>query len=160
MEFENAVSKVVLEMGYTSRRQKQKDAVIGFIRRRDVFVSLPTGSGKSLCYAILPKVFDILRGRSSRSIAIVISPLISLMKDQVHSLETKGVSSIYVSKNMSDGTNESQEQKLYEGKYQIIFFSPEALVCDDTWREMIQTKVYKDNVVAFVVDEAHLIKKW
>ena len=160
MEFENAVSKAALEMGYTSLRQKQKDAVIGFIRRRDVFVSLPTGSGKSLCYAILPKVFDILRGRSSRSIAIVISPLISLMKDQVHSLETKGVSSIYVSKNMSDGTNESQEQKLYEGKYQIIFFSPEALVCDDIWREMIQTKVYKDNVVAFVVDEAHLIKKW
>ena len=69
--------------------------------------------------------------------------------------------SIYVTtKNMSDGMNDCQEQKLYEGGYQILFFSPEALVCDDTWREMIQTKVYKDNVNAFVIDEAHLVKKW
>ena len=56
--------------------------------------------------------------------------------------------------------NDWQEQKLYEGGYQILFFSPEALVCDDTWREMIQTKVYKDNIIAFVIDEAHLVKKW
>ena len=107
MEFENAVSKAALEMGYvyTSLRQKQKDAVIEFIHGRDVFVSLPTGSGKSLCYAILPKVFDILRGKSSRSIAIVVSPLISLMKDQVHSLETKGASSINVTKNIARAVN-------------------------------------------------------
>jgi ATP-dependent DNA helicase RecQ len=157
MELESALDKAALEMGYTSLRQKQRDAVVGFLRGRDVFVSLPTGSGKSLCYAILPKVFDILRGKSSKSIAVVVSPLISLMKDQVHSLETKGVSSIYVTKNMSD---DWQEQKLYEGGYQILFFSPEALVCDDTWREMIQTKVYKDNIIAFVIDEAHLVKKW
>ena len=102
MELESALDKAALEMGYTSLRQKQRDAVVGFLRGRDVFVSLPTGSGKSLCYAILPKVFDILRGKSSKSVAIVVSPLISLMKDQVHSLETKGVSSIYITKTMSD----------------------------------------------------------
>ena len=157
MELESALDKAALEMGYTSLRQKQRDAVIGFLRGRDVFVSLPTGSGKSLCYAILPRVFDTLRGKSSKSIAIVVSPLISLMKDQVHSLEAKGVSSIYVTKN---GISDSQEQMTYEGEYQIMFFSPEALVCDDTWREMIQSKVYQDNVIAFVVDEAHLVKKW
>ena len=157
---ESALDKAAFEMGYTSLRQKQRDAVLGFLNGRDVFVSLPTGSGKTLCYAILPKVFDILRGKSSKSVAIVVSPLISLMKDQVHSLETKGVSSIHVTKNMSDGLSDSQEQKLYEGGYQILFFSPEAVVCDDTWREMIQTKVYKDNIIAFIIDEAHLVKKW
>ena len=89
VEFENAVSKAALEIGYTSLRQKEKDTVIGFICGRDVYVSLPTGSSNSLYYAILPKVFDILRGKSSKSIAIVVSPLISVMKDQMHSLETK-----------------------------------------------------------------------
>ena len=101
-EWESAVDKAALEMRYTSLRQKQRNAVIGFLRGRDVFVSLLTGSGKTLCYAILPKVFHILQGKSSKSVAIVVSPLISLMKDQVHSLETKGVSSIHVTKNMSD----------------------------------------------------------
>ena len=68
-----------------------------------------------MCYAILPKVFDILRGKSAKSIAIVISPLISLTKDQVHLLATKRVNSIYVTKNTSDGMDDLQEQKLYEG---------------------------------------------
>ena len=57
-------------------------AVLSFLKGSDVFVSLPTGSGKSLCFALLPFVFDELYGRNG-SIAIVVSPLISLMKDQV-----------------------------------------------------------------------------
>ena len=91
MEQESAVNKAALEMGYTSFCQKQKDVIIGFLHGRHVFMSLPTGSGKSLCYAILPKVFNILWGKSCKSIAIVVSPLISLMKDQVHSLDKIGV---------------------------------------------------------------------
>ena len=158
MELESAISKAAIEMGYASLRQKQKEAIQGFLQGRDVFVSLPTGSGKSLCYAILPKVFDILRKKRCESIAIVVSPLISIMKDQVDSLTSKGVSSIYVTKNMDN--SDQVERRLYEGRYQVIFFSPEAIVCDDTWRDMVQSKVYRDNLVAFVIDEAHLVKKW
>ena len=54
-----------------------------FVDGRDVFVMLPTGSGKSLCYTALPSVFDILRGKDGH-IVIVVSPLVALMKDQVH----------------------------------------------------------------------------
>ena len=158
MELESAISKAAIEMGYASLRQKQKEAIQGFLQGRDVFVSLPTGSGKSLCYAILPKVFDILRKKRCESIAIVVSPLISIMKDQVDSLTSKGVSSIYVTKNMDN--SDQVERRLYEGRYQVMFFSPEAIVCDDTWRDMVQSKVYRDNLVAFVIDEAHLVKKW
>ena len=64
---------------------------------RDVFVSLPTGSGKSLCYCILPELFDTLRGnaRKGQSIVIVVSPLIALMKDQVRAMSERGVSAVY-----------------------------------------------------------------
>ena len=63
-------------------KPKQLEAVREFVSGKDVFVSLPTGGGKSLCYAVLPAVFDILHQRStSTSMIIVVSPLIALMKD-------------------------------------------------------------------------------
>ena len=118
LELESALDKAALEMGCISLHQKQRDAVIGLLRGRDVFMSLPTGT---LCYAILPKVFDILRGKSSKSIAIVVSPLISLMKDQVHSLETKGVSSIHVTENMSDGvTRKNKSYMKVDTRYYFL----------------------------------------
>ncbi|MCG8623522.1 MAG: DEAD/DEAH box helicase [Proteobacteria bacterium] len=159
---EELVNEAALEMGYSSIRDKQKEAILGFLSGRDVFVSLPTGSGKSLCYSILPKVFDRVR-KTSGSIVIVVSPLVSLMKDQVHSLETKGIKSVFVTKDTakdSESDDSSFEQQLYEGSFQVVFFSPEALLCNDTWRELLQTSVYQKNVVAFVIDEAHLVKKW
>ena len=158
---QKAMETAAREMGYTALRDKQKEAILGFLRGRDVFVSLPTGSGKSLCYSILPKVFDSLRKRkSAHSIAIVVSPLISLMKDQLLSLEKKGINATFVTKERTIDSDDPAEAALYEGKYQIVFFSPEALVCEDTWREMLQSEVYRENVVAFVIDEAHLVKKW
>ena len=84
----DAVENVAKEMGYTVLHDKQKEAILGFLRGRDIFVSLPTGSGKSLCYSMLPKIFDTLK-KKAKSIATVVSPLISLMKDQIHSLESK-----------------------------------------------------------------------
>ena len=162
VEMEELVNEAALEMGYSSIRDKQKEAILGFLSGRDVFVSLPTGSGKSLCYSILPKVFDRVR-KASGSIVIVVSPLVSLMKDQVHSLETKGIKSVFVTKDTakdSESGDSSFEQQLYEGSFQVVFFSPEALLCNDTWRELLQTSIYQKNVVAFVIDEAHLVKKW
>ena len=94
---EDAVKKAALSMGYSSLREKQKAAILGFIRGGDVFISLPTGSGKSLCYSILPFAFDTLKKKSG-SIVLVISPLISLMKDQIRSLDSKGITATLVSK--------------------------------------------------------------
>ena len=72
-------------LSYHSLRSEQKEAVSTFLRRKDVFVALSTGYGKSLCYACLPFAFDQLRGTEKKSIAIVISPLVAFMKDQVSS---------------------------------------------------------------------------
>ena len=86
------------KLGYREVRSEQLEAVREFIKDKDVFVSLPTGSGKSLCYGCLPLVYDYLRKNDSKtkSVVLVISPLRALMLDQVKSLSAKGVDSVYV----------------------------------------------------------------
>ena len=73
-------------LGYSSVREVQAKAIRSVVAGKDVFISLPTGTGKSLCFALVPVVFDRLLGYkkgAETSIAIVVSPLIALMKDQV-----------------------------------------------------------------------------
>ena len=76
---QKAIDEATKLLGYSELRANQAQVVSHFLSGRDVFVSLPTGDGKSLCYCLLPKAFDILRGTSScsktQSIAIVVSPL-------------------------------------------------------------------------------------
>jgi len=141
------------QMGYSTLRQHQIEAVSLFMSGRDVFVSLPTGSGKSLCYCILPVMFDTIQQFSS-SIVIVVSPLIALMKDQVRAMVERNVSAVYI------GDAEVSVDEVYEGKYQLVFISPEALLTNESWRDMLLSSVYQERLVAFVVDEAHCVKKW
>ena len=104
--------------------EQQKDATLTFLEGNDVFVALPTGYGKSLCYGCLPGAFDRLRRSKSKSIVVIISPLEVLMKDQVNNFASKGLSAGYVSE------DSSHEMKLgvLSGAYQLVFFSPEAVV--------------------------------
>ena len=91
---QQAISTATEELGYDQLRPRQKKVVEAFLEGRDVFVCLPTGSGKTLCYCILPKVFDLLRRSetdSNQSLVVVISPLISLMKDQVRSMQERNM---------------------------------------------------------------------
>ena len=69
-------------LGFSTVGPNQRKSIKAFLKGNDVFVSLPTGSGKSLCYALLPYAFDEFRGRDG-SIAIIVSPLKTLMKNQV-----------------------------------------------------------------------------
>ena len=86
-DFNKAITLAASRLGYVQLRPEQIKAVREFVRGSDVFVSLPTGSGKSICFAVLPAVFDILHhSDSSAEMVIVVSPLISLMKDQVATL--------------------------------------------------------------------------
>jgi len=144
-------------MGYQELRAKQQEAILAFMRGRDVFVALPTGCGKSLCYAILPGAFDAVRSESGQqSIAIIVSPLISLMKDQVRAATERNVTAVYV----GDAKSTEEVRKICEGEYQLVFMSPESLLQDSTWRDMLLSPVYQQQLIAFVVDEAHCVKKW
>ena len=91
------------QFGYLSFRSNQQElAIKNFVQGDDVFVCLPTGSGKSLCYCILPAVFDALRGTDA-SIVVVVSPLIALMKDQVRAMSDKGARAVFVGDCLEDG---------------------------------------------------------
>ena len=81
---EKAVQRSAIQLGYTTVKDHQISVITSFVRGEDVFAVLPTGYGKSLCYALLPLVFDALADhKAPSSIVIVVSPLLAIMKDQV-----------------------------------------------------------------------------
>ena len=134
-------------MGCSCLRPLQEEAVRRFVEGRDVFVSFPTGGGKSLCYSVLPLVFDKLRKTADQSLVIVVSPLIALMKDQVRALAERNVRAVYVEE-------ESEFGAVCDGKYQLMFWSPETLLRSLEVREMLLNAVFQNNLVAVAVDEA------
>ena len=94
-ELEAIVNDCARKLGYMDLKDEQLAAVTAFVEGNDVFVSLPTGYGKSLCYYCLPSVFDALNCRSEPwSVVIVVSPLTALMNDQIESLTRKNVTSV------------------------------------------------------------------
>ncbi|KAL5487104.1 hypothetical protein EMCRGX_G019664 [Ephydatia muelleri] len=92
---DGVIARASERLGYSALRPNQYKAIKSFLEGKDVFVALPTGSGKSLCYAILPFAFDDMYGHVG-SIALIVSPLKALMKDQVSSLSSRGLSAAYV----------------------------------------------------------------
>ena len=83
------------------------------------------------------------------------SPLIALMKDQVRAMADRGMRAVFVGDCDEEGI-----ARVCAGLYQLFSLSPEALLTDGRWRDMFLYPVYTDNLVAFVVDEAHCVKKW
>eukprot|EP00731_Ephydatia_muelleri_P008811 Em0004g1149a len=141
------------QLGYCELRPNQRAAVRSFLKGRDVFVCLPTGSGKSLCYCLLPYPFDTLRHGERNSLVLVVSPLISHMKDQVRAVKEKNLSAVY-------GLEEEEQNEICNSRYQLIFVSPEALLDDERWREILMDDNFQENLVALAIDEAHCVKKW
>ena len=161
-KIENALQFAVTRLGFTEAKEKQKEAVIAFVNGKDVFVSLPTGYGKSLCYTCLPFLFDTLGLKMDEilgvgSVIVVVTPLITIMKEQSAMLTSKGVPAIHI---ISGAQHESTEVALLEGQFRVIFISPEQLLGKKKWRDMLRSEVYQKCLAAFVVDEAHCVKKW
>ena len=130
-----------------------------FVQGRDIFISLPTGSGKSVCYALLPLVFDYIRKykecataghAQSHTTVVCITPLTSLILDQVQSFTKKGLQVMYIKgKDLGDG--------VALGKYQLLYMSPESLLVH---RELFTCSIFCDSLSGIVVGQAHLISKW
>ena len=155
---DDIIVKVAGSLGYTLKPE-QKQALLKFVGGQDVFVSLPTGFGKSLCYILLPRIFDLLRGVKNKCIVIVVSPLIALIKNQVASITKIGLSATYVSDRDTKLASTSV-QSVMKGNVSIVFISPEALFISTKWKSMLSSDIYRENLVGFIVDEAHCIKKW
>ena len=154
-EVERAVTTASTELGYASLKDKQKEVITKFISGRDVFAALPTGYGKSLCYGCLPRIYDQLRSVQG-SITVIVSPLTALMKDQVESFGKRGVSAALV----TSDCDEQIKADVVEGRYQLVFISPEQLISRERFRSMCTNECYAERLVVLVVDEAHCVKKW
>jgi ATP-dependent DNA helicase RecQ len=134
--------------GYDSFRPRQEEIVRALDAGRDVCVVMPTGGGKSLCYQ-LPAVLATDRT------AVVISPLIALMQDQVAQLRQMGVPAIFLNSMVAQRDRREIQQKAQAGEYRLIYVSPERAVLESTerWLENIP-------VSFFAIDEAHCISEW
>ena len=145
---------LVASMGYSNLKPKQLDAIDAFLKGNDV---LPTGYGKSLIFAMLPSLFDRLRGRSDSSTVIVVSPLAALMLEQRAVFTRMGLKCEFLGDLQTD---EAIFRKVVRGKYQLVILSPENLFYNCSLRDMLLSPLYQERLVAFVVDEAHCIKTW
>lgn len=155
MKIKAIIDEAAKAAGISLLKLEQEKAIQSFVQGCDVFVSLPTGYGKSLIYGLLPGIFNRLRGRD-KSVVLVVSPLTALMNDQVASFTAKGIAAVHVCERLS----KQDKAAVQQGEYRIIFISPETLFASLEWRNLLCTDLYRQNLVAFVVDEAHCVKKW
>lgn len=133
--------------GYTSFRRGQEDIINSIINRNDVLAIMPTGGGKSICYQVPALLLD--------GITLVISPLISLMKDQVDDLKTMGINATYINSSLSSKDFNEILENIRNDEYKIIYVAPERL---DSYEF---TNLVKDkNVSQIAVDEAHCVSQW
>ncbi len=133
--------------GYTSFRPLQQDVIEVFCERQDTVVLMPTGGGKSLCYQLPALIFD--------GVTIVISPLISLMKDQVDALTANGIPTTFLNSSVDGEELSARMRDATRGKYRLLYMAPERLSLPgvDAWLRMC-------NVSAIAIDEAHCISQW
>ena len=144
MELLEALNK---HWGYERFRPNQEEAMTCVMGDQDSVVVLPTGGGKSLCYQA-PAV-------CRSGMAIVISPLISLMKDQVDSLRTSGISAAFINSSQTHEEHRRVANAVRDGSLELLYIAPERLVQDRTI-EFLKGA----NVSFFAIDEAHCISEW
>jgi len=126
---------------------------------KDVFVSLPTGYGKSFCYCCLPLIFDILKGKQHPfHVVIVISLLLALMKDQVKKFSDRKIGAVQIHDKF-DSCEDAVKSRI-STNCSLIFTSPELILGDKSWLDVFCSPVFSERLVVLVVDEAHCIKKW
>jgi ATP-dependent DNA helicase RecQ len=144
MDLRGALKK---SFGYDEFRPLQEEIVTDALAGRDVFALMPTGGGKSLCFQ-LPA---LLR----EGLTIVVSPLISLMKDQVDALQTSGIAATFLNSALDRDEAVARLRRLHRGEYQLLYVAPERLMLD-TFLE----RALNWNIAHIAIDEAHCISEW
>ncbi len=133
--------------GFDSFREPQEAIINELLDKKDAFVLLPTGAGKSLCYQLPALLSD--------GVCLVISPLIALMEDQVKSLEAKGIKALMLSSKLNRHDTIVAFDNLQYGNYKFLYLSPEKLQS-----EFIQEKISQLHLNLIAIDEAHCISQW
>ncbi|RNC84046.1 MAG: DNA helicase RecQ [Balneola sp.] len=133
--------------GYDEFRLQQEAAITQVLNKKDALVIMPTGGGKSLCYQIPAMIFE--------GMTIVVSPLISLMKDQVEQLREYDIPAVYLNSSLRPEEYEYNVKRVLSGGIKLLYLAPETLMMDKT-REMLNGL----RIDCFTIDEAHCISEW
>jgi len=133
--------------GHSTFRPYQEEIIQNVTQKQDSIVIMPTGGGKSLCYQLPALFFD--------GITIVISPLISLMKDQVDSLKLNGISACYLNSTLDNHAIEEIQNQIINNEIKIVYIAPERFA-----NSSFNNVLSKANISLFAVDEAHCISQW
>jgi ATP-dependent DNA helicase RecQ len=133
--------------GYEQFRPLQREIISDALAGRDVLVLMPTGGGKSLCFQLPALIRE--------GLTIVVSPLISLMKDQVDALQTSGIPATYLNSTLDRQGAVARWRGLHRGEYRMLYVAPERLMLDTFLERAVNW-----NIAQFAIDEAHCISEW
>ena len=156
-ETKNFEKENTRKFGFKSFREGQKEVIEKCMQGRDVFVLMPTGRGKSLCYQ--------LPAWCSPGLAVVISPLLSLIQDQVASLNKKGVNSVFLNSTQDYHTEQAGilrqlEDTSAHGGVKLCYLTPEKISNSNRIMSLLKRLYNKNLISRFVVDEAHCLSDW
>lgn len=144
---EGAKNLLKKHFGYNEFRKAQEKVIESILKKEDTVAIMPTGAGKSICYQIPALIFE--------GVTVVISPLISLMKDQVDSLKEVGIEATYINSSLNNLEIEERIFNASEGLYKLIYIAPERLESDSFVRSLNNL-----NIALVAVDEAHCVSQW
>src|SRR5437870_10394181 len=133
--------------GFDSFRPLQEEIIRDALAGRDVLALLPTGGGKSLCFQ-LPALVNA-------GLTVVVSPLISLMKDQVDALTASGVAATFLNSSLKADEARARLRGLHNSEYRLLYVAPERMMLPG-----FLANLQKWNVNLFAIDEAHCISEW
>ncbi|MDR0553531.1 MAG: DNA helicase RecQ [Treponema sp.] len=138
--------------GYTAFRPGQEAVIDNLLTGRDVLAVMPTGAGKSLCYQIPALMME--------GLVVVISPLISLMKDQVSALRDAGVAAAFLNSSLTPVEYTETLNRAVQGEYRILYIAPERLQREDLRRLTSHPSTSSRRLAMVVIDEAHCVSQW
>jgi ATP-dependent DNA helicase RecQ len=145
--FNEALQALQKYYGYKDFRASQKEVIDSILHKKDTLAIMPTGGGKSICYQIPAMLFE--------GLTIVISPLISLMKDQVDNIVDLGISAAYINSSLSNKSIYNIIEGLKVGNIKLLYLAPERLESDE-FCQLMQTL----DIAQVAIDEAHCVSQW
>ena len=150
-DYTGKAPEIVLKdvFGYDTFRLLQKDIISNVLKKKDTLAIMPTGGGKSLCYQIPALIFE--------GLTVVVSPLISLMQDQVDSLLAAGVNAVFLNSTLEWGKYLEAMNAIRRGDVKILYVSPEGLVSTKIMDLLHDVRV---KVSCITIDEAHCVSEW
>lgn len=142
-----AIEVLQKHFGYSQFRKGQANVIESILGHKDIFTIMPTGAGKSLCFQVPAMLFS--------GVTLVITPLISLMKDQVDALEHMGISATYINSSLPQKEVNKRMERAAQGAYKLLYVAPERLQIE-AFSQLVQAQ----QISLVAVDEAHCVSQW